>query len=73
MNRREAKRRVAAGAHRLLSSAYDQEWLYEGYSPADAARMEAAFNDLLDELAKRAGETIVGRPWQADAGQGEVA
>jgi hypothetical protein len=62
VTRREAKRRVCRGAARILESGSDEMWLWEGFSVADAGRMQTAFEELLNELWRRAGELEVTDP-----------
>ena len=61
MNKREAKKRVCnACAHILIASADGAgEWLHtdlsgDELSPADAERMDEAFDEFITELLRRA-------------------
>ena len=63
MTRREAKKAVcSAVAHIISMSAHGGgEWMYldddgNELSSADQGRMQAAFDELVDELYRRAGE-----------------
>jgi hypothetical protein len=50
MNKREAKALVCKGIYHILDT--DNGWLEVG-SAEDNARMIAAFNEILDEFARR--------------------
>lgn len=63
VTRREAKKAVCSAVAHIISMSAQRggEWMYidndgNELPPADQARMQAAFDELVDELYRRAGE-----------------
>ncbi len=53
MTKRDAKRRVCAGAAKLLDNGGENEWLTADLTPEDAYMMRYALLELIDELRLR--------------------
>lgn len=54
MTKSEAKKRVCAAVESYLTNGMENHFLTEGYSEQDAARMLAAFEELMAEMRRRA-------------------
>jgi hypothetical protein len=53
VTRSEAKKRVCAAVVLYLTNGMENNFLTEGYNEKDAARMTAAFEELMTELRRR--------------------
>lgn len=50
---------MCEGAAAILNNGSENAWLHEDLSSKDAARMQEAFLDLVEELSRRGGRKVL--------------